>query len=104
MYQMLEHDMANEFQHTKQKLDRKTLDDLTKEALQSNASLFTEVQAGLDLALKNPSQVVNILDQTEARLAETLKDSKNGSVIAEVLKSVIQTERGLHNENNVLDL
>jgi hypothetical protein len=101
---MLEHDMANEFQHTKQKLDRKTLDDLTKEALQSNASLFTEVHAGLDLALKNPSQVVNILDQTEARLAETLKDSKNGSVIAEVLKSVIQTERGLHNENNVLDL
>jgi hypothetical protein len=104
MYQMLSAQEPREFAEIKERLGRKTLDELATEAIRAQESLSADIQQGLQSVLKSPNQTVEIIQQTEAHLATQLSGVKHGALIAEALGSVIQTERGIHNENNVLDL
>lgn len=104
MYQMLSQEKPHLIAQIKDRLNRKTLDELTMEALQQNRNLMTEVKEGLSSSLEHAAQVATIVQKTEQTIASQLAHHEHGALIAEALSQTIQTDRGLQNETNVLDL
>lgn len=81
----------------------KTIDDLATEAIMNDPKLIECVEKGLKDTLEKPQEVSLIVETAEADIAKRLEGPYK-DMIAASLSQTIQTERGLRNETNVLDL
>ena len=103
MYQMIEtnYQWRSLVHNVKQSLGLKTLDDLTLEAIQKNANLVQTLEDNIQKSLDGP--VVEIVEQSQKQF-EGMLDGPHKELVASALAQTIQTERGIRNEVNVLDL